>query len=123
MAGMLGLDILEHPPILKRINHQHKKQLSYYGYEDLDDSCEQFRSWYRFRENTVRWLTEKLDSYLGPISMCNDALKADQRICCALRFYATGGFQMLMVKVLARLPCRDAFMNAQMSCALWQTKT
>ena len=25
--------------------------------------------------------------------MCNNALETDQQICCALRFYATGGFQ------------------------------
>ena len=77
----------------KRIKYHRKDQLDVYGSSDLDDSCEQFRSKYRFRENTVCWLTNKLEDQLAPLALCNNALKTRQRICCCLRFYATGTFQ------------------------------
>lgn len=93
MAGLLGLDILERPPTMKRIKYQHKDQFEVYGAADPDDTCEQFRSRYRFRENTVRWLSKKLEEELAPLAMCNDALDTHQKICCCLRFYATGTFQ------------------------------
>ena len=93
MVGLLGLDILDRPPTMKRIKYQHKDQFEVYGASDLDDSCDQFRSRYRFRENTVHWLSSKLEDKLAPLAMCNGALDTHQRICCCLRFYATGTFQ------------------------------
>ena len=35
----------------------------------------------------------KLEDDIGPIAYTNNALNAEQRLCCALRFYATGTFQ------------------------------
>ena len=87
------INLLGREPIRKRINFVHKDQLAFYGSEDPDYSCAQFRTRYRFQENTVRWLAMKLEDDIGPIAYTNNALNAKQRLCCALRFYSTGTFQ------------------------------
>ena len=79
--------------VTKQINYVHKDQLEYYGSEDPDRPCEQFRKCYRFREETVTKLSKWLEPEIGPKRLTNNAVKTEQHLCCALRFFATGTFQ------------------------------
>ena len=88
-----GLLEIEKRVVTKRINYEHKNQLEYYGSGDPDKSCEQFRKWYRFKEETVKKLSKWLEPEIGPKRLTNNAISTEQHMCCALRFYATGTFQ------------------------------
>ena len=88
-----GLLEIEKRVVTKRINYEHKDQLEYYGSGDPDKSCEQFRKHYRFKEQTVKKLSKWLEHDIGPKKMINNAVTTEQRLCCALRFFATGTFQ------------------------------
>ena len=80
-------------PIRKRLGFVHKNQLEFYGHEDPEQSCEQFRKRYRFHEQSVKALSNMLADEIGPKSLANNAVTTEQRLCCALRFYAMGTYQ------------------------------
>ena len=55
-----------------------------------------FQSRYRFKEETVKVLSTLFDNEIGPKAQTNKAFTSEQRICMALRFFATGSFQKLI---------------------------
>ena len=77
-------------PKRRKADYTHKNQLEFYG---IDGSDEEFRKRYRFRKDTVRVLCELLGDEFGPKSNANKAFTVEQRLCIALRYYATGTFQ------------------------------
>ena len=90
---LAGLGILGRQPIRKRLCFVHKDQLTYYGHPDQNESCDQYRRRYRFREQTSKELARQLDAEIAPKAETNNALSIKQRLHVALRFYATGTFQ------------------------------
>ena len=79
-----------------KIRYEHREQLLCYGAEDPDESSDNFRQRYRFREKTVRCLAELLRDEIGPKAKTNNAFSAEQRLCLTLRFLATGSFQKIL---------------------------
>ena len=77
-------------PRRRNADYSHKDQLNFYGLEGNDD---EFRICYRFRKDTVRVLCETLGCEFAPKSGANKAFTVEQRLCIALRYYATGTFQ------------------------------
>lgn len=63
-------------------------------FDDFSNQEEHFRKRYRFKRETVELLCELLRPELEPLTMTNNAFTLEQRVCCALRFFATGTFQM-----------------------------
>ena len=74
----------------------HKDQLAYYGSAEDNESSDHFRQRYRFKEKTVRALSELFCDEIGPKAKTNNAFSAEQRMCMTLRFLATGSFQKLL---------------------------
>ena len=77
-------------PVKRRADYTHKQQLEYYG---LGGSEDEFRKRYRFRKDTVHVLCTLLGEEFAPKSGANHAFTTEQRLCIALRYYATGTFQ------------------------------
>ena len=77
-------------PKKRKADYTHKKQFDFHG---LGDSEEEFRIRYRFRKDTVKVLCELLGDEFCPKSLANKAFTTEQRLCVALRYYATGTFQ------------------------------
>ena len=98
-------------------NYEHKEQVSFYEnikerdncYLDTDESdnetqngdvdlglpaSEHFRKHYRFCPSTVKALCLLLGNEIKPLATTNHAFTEMQRLCIALRFYATGSHQM-----------------------------
>ena len=85
--NLLGLN---QEPMRRNDAYHHRDQLKFYGTEENDD---QFRIRYRFRKNTVRLLTELLHDKITLKANTNHAFSAEQKVCIALRYFATGTFQ------------------------------
>ena len=79
-----------HNPKRRNADYTHKKQLDFYG---IGDKEEEFRTRYRFRKDTVKVLCETLGYEWAPKSGANKAFSIEQRLCIALKYYATGTFQ------------------------------
>ena len=77
-------------PKRRKADYTHTNQLTFYG---LGDSEEEFRKRYRFKKDTVKVLVELLGDEFAPKEKCNNAFTTEQRLCIALRYYATGTFQ------------------------------
>ena len=86
----------------RRGSYEHKNQLEFYSnVEDgtergdvCDANSEHFRKRYRFRPKTVQALTMLLGKAIEPVAKINNAFSAKQKLCIALRFYATGTHQI-----------------------------
>ena len=89
-ASGLNLEGLNCEPRHRNEDYSHKNQLEFYGSEDNQD---QFRRRYRFRKETVRLLTELVHDDIALKSLTNHAFTAEQKMCIALRYFATGTFQ------------------------------
>ena len=112
----IELDILpmfRHPKRRKG-SYNHKDQVEFYSVDknesessgesevemedDVDlDLCgpsEHFRKRYRFQPKTVETLCLLLGGRLKPLASTNHAFTAMQKLCIALRFYATGTHQI-----------------------------
>ena len=77
-------------PVKRKGDYKHKDQLNYYGLGVCED---EFRKHYRFRKDTVRVLCTLLGEEFSPKSGANNAFTTEQRLCIALRYFATGTFQ------------------------------
>lgn len=90
--SLTGINLLgmQREPVRRNADYTHKDQLSFYGTDDHED---QFVKRYRFKKNTVRVLTELIREDIEPKGNNNHAFTAEQRLCIALRYYATGTFQ------------------------------
>ena len=94
-------------------SYDHIDQVAYYQSIEEHDGCylsknesemeegepvvsesEQFRKRYRFREKTVKALCLLLGNEIKPLAKTNNAFSEMQKMCIALRFYATGSHQM-----------------------------
>ena len=75
--------------------YEHKNQLDFYSYTggQDDEASAQFRKCYRYTEKSVKALVALLGNELVPKATTNHAFNATQRLCIALRFYATGTHQ------------------------------
>ena len=82
--------VIWHHPVKRKVDYIHRDQLNFYG---LGGSEEEFRKRYRFRKDTVRVLCNLLGDEFKPKSGANKAFTMEQRLCIALRYYATGTFQ------------------------------
>ena len=74
--------------------YEHKRQIDYYtliGEEEHESP--QFRNRYRFTEKTVKGLVNIYHDQLAPLKKTNNAFTTEQKICIALRYYATGAQQ------------------------------
>ena len=80
----------------QRIKYVHKDQLAFYGAEEENESSQHFRSCYRFKERTVKTLSELFRDEIGPKSKSNNAFSAEQRMCMTLRFLGSGSFQKVL---------------------------
>ena len=89
---LTGLDLLGlfRHPVRRNAEYKHRNQLTFYGNEESDY---QFRIRYRFKKETVRLLTELVHEEIAPRAMTNNAFTAEQKMCIALRYFATGTFQ------------------------------
>jgi hypothetical protein len=56
----------------------------------------EFRSRYRFYKNTVRTITALVEDHISPMTLRTRSLSAAEQLLIALRFYATGAFQILV---------------------------
>ena len=92
---LLDLDFygLNRHPVRRNDEYKHKEQLNFYGTEEKQ---EQFRLRYRFRKDTVRVLTDIIREDIEPKATTNNAFSAEQKVCIALRYYATGTFQRVV---------------------------
>ena len=104
------INLLGRKPIRKRINYVHKDQLAFYGSEDPDYSCAQFRTCYRFQENTVRWLAMKLEDDIGPIAYTNNALMLNNGFVMRLGFIqqVLSSLKLEMERGLVRAQCTES---------------
>ena len=86
-----GLNILGfyREPKRRRASYEHRDQLTFF----LEEDNPQFKLKYRFRKETVRSLANAFHEEIGPEAATNHAFTTEQRICIALKFYATGTFQ------------------------------
>ena len=92
--------------VKRRGSYCHKDQVEFYkrrkidsdheasSDEESDEGSSQFRKRYRFREKTVEALCLLLGNEIEPKAKTNNAFTAMQKLCIALRFYATGTYQM-----------------------------
>ena len=87
-----GLDLLglNREPVRRNDGYHHRDQLKFYGTEENDD---QFRIRYRFRKNTVHLLMQLLYDEIALKATSNNVFTAEQKLCIALRYFATGTFQ------------------------------
>lgn len=86
-TGLNLLGLVRNP--VRRGVYVHRSQ-----FDDFENQEEHFRKRYRFRRDTVQVLCELLRDELAPLVRTNNAFTLEQRVCCALRFFATGTFQM-----------------------------
>ena len=97
--GVLGLF---RDPKKRKGSYEHKDQIEFYRNADevIDEgeegsaNSEHFCKCYRFRPKTVEALCLLLGKELEPLATTNNAFTAMQKICIALRFYATGTHQI-----------------------------
>ena len=77
--------------------YEHKEQFDFYSYVGSEEAeaepSLQFRKRYRFTEKTVKALVALLGNEIIPHATTNHAFSASQKLCIALRFYATGTHQ------------------------------
>ena len=72
----------------------HKEQVSFYSINGEEGRpSDAFRKRYRFREQTVEGLVQMLGDEIAPIANTNNAFTSIQKLCIALRFFATGTHQ------------------------------
>ena len=105
----LGLIPLFRHPRHRKGSYEHKDQVEFYrnvergddsggsGEDDVEgDSCtsEHFRKRYRFQPKTVEALALLIEGRLKPKATTNHAFTVMQKLCIALRFYATGTHQI-----------------------------
>ena len=79
-----------------KIRYEHKNQMEAYQCFEPNEPSEHFRSRYRFKENTVKALSVLFEDDIAPKAKTNHAFSAEQKICLALRFFATGSFQKVI---------------------------
>ena len=86
-----GLNILGFywEPKRRGASYEHRDQLTIF----LEEDNPQFRLKYRFRKETIRCLANAFREETGPRVATNHIFITEQRICIALKFYATGTFQ------------------------------
>ena len=97
--GVLGLF---RDPKKRKGSYEHKDQVEFYKNADEEgndgeEACansEHFRKHYRFRPKTVEALCLLLGKELEPSATTNNAFSAMQKLCIALRFFATGTHQI-----------------------------
>ena len=92
-------------------SYAHKDQIGFYENVNKNEDCymecepsdseellgsEQFRKRYRFCEKTVNALCLLLGKEIEPLATTNNAFTAMQKLCIALRFYATGSHQIVI---------------------------
>ena len=90
-------------------SYEHKEQVGFYqnvnrdedgyiGSQETDSEellgSEQFHKRYRFCEKTVHALCLLLGNEIKPLATTNNAFSEMQKLCIALRFYATGSHQI-----------------------------
>lgn len=73
----------------RRREYNHKDQLEWFSSQE-----EHFRKRYRFKRETVELLCDLVKEELEPKAYTNNAFTLQQKVCIALRFYATGTYQM-----------------------------
>ena len=90
--NLLGLNIvnLNRQPVWRNGEYHHRDQLNFYGSEEREY---EFRIRYRFCKDTVRLLTQLVYDEIALKANTNNAFTAEQRMCIALRYFATGTFQ------------------------------
>ena len=120
-------------------SYEHKDQISFYENIREHDECymddsdtegnytemsgsKQFRKCYRFREKTGKALCLLLGNEIKPKATTNNAFNEMQRLCIALRFYATGSHQMAVgdVKGHLRPQCQELFNKLLMHWLIMQ---
>ena len=96
IAGVGVLGIFRDPKKRKG-SYEHKDQLEFYSNLDEgrsndvgDANSEHFRKRYHFRPKTVEVLALLLGKEIEPVAYTNNAFTSKQKLCIALRFYATG---------------------------------
>ena len=102
---LVGVGLYRNPK-RRRGSYEHKNQIEFYknrrtendylsdDSDDDDEGSAKFRKRYRFREKTVEALCLLLGKEIEPQTTTNNAFSAMQKLCIALRFYATGTHQM-----------------------------
>ena len=80
----------------QKIKYVHRDQLACYGAEEENESSHHFRSRYRFKEASVKALSELFRDEIGPKAKTNNAFTAEQRMCMTLRFLGSGSFQKVL---------------------------
>ena len=86
-------------PIFRTVNkmkggYEHRDQIEFYSYKDGHaQASPQFRKHNRYTEKSVKALVALLGNELVPKAATNNAFTPTQRLCIALRFYATGTHQ------------------------------
>ena len=99
----LGFMGLFREPKKRKGLYVHKNQVEFYkNAEDLDPyeeqeasaNSEHFRKRYRFKPKTVEALCLLIGKEFEPIATTNNAFTAMQKLCIALRFFATGTHQI-----------------------------
>ena len=92
-----GLNVLgiEREPHRHLASYKHKDQMDFYGRRG--EECSDYTKRYRFKKKTIETLALLLEDDIGPLGMQNNAFDAEQCLNIALRFYATGSFQGLLV--------------------------
>ena len=69
----------------------HKNQMQYYSLVGEEDKhSPQFRSRYRFTETTIKSLAALYGEQLVLLKKTNNTFTVEQKLCIALRYYATG---------------------------------
>ena len=89
----------------------HKDQLEFYGAEEENESSYHFKSRYRFKEKTVKTLSELFRDEIGPKSKTNNAFSAEQRMCMTLRFLGSGSFQKVLGDSEGACQCQASVHN------------
>ena len=104
----LGILPLFRHPKHRKGSYEHKNQVEFYKNVGRGESCasreedteemhamsEHFRKRYRFQPKTVEALALLIEGRLKPKARTNHAFTVMQKLCIALRFYATGTHQM-----------------------------
>ena len=87
----LGIIPIFRLPRRRKGGYEHKKQFEFYSMIGAEDEASpEFRKRYRYCEKSVKALVHLLGDEIEPKSMTNNAFSAMQKMCIALRFYATG---------------------------------
>ena len=87
----LGIIPIFRLPRRRKGGYEHKDQFDFYSLIGAEDEAsEGFRKRYRFTETSVKALVHLLGDEIAPKAMTNNAFTAYQKMCIALRFYATG---------------------------------